>query len=145
LVFLQQSRSPVAFILIDLDHFKEINDTYGHQTGDIVLKQASANLMSGLSGQSILGRVGGEEFAVLLPKCDLNKASLVAEQLRASVDTFIAVNEKQIHLTASFGVSGRENADPDVDLLFGQADEALYRSKDKGRNKVTVFGDPSIS
>jgi diguanylate cyclase (GGDEF)-like protein len=145
LVSLQQSRSPVAFILIDLDHFKEINDTYGHQTGDIVLKQASANLMSALSGQSILGRVGGEEFAVLLPKCDLSKASMVAEQLRASVDTFIAVNERQIHLTASFGVSGREHADTNVDLLFGQADEALYRSKDKGRNKVTAFSGPSIS
>jgi diguanylate cyclase (GGDEF)-like protein/PAS domain S-box-containing protein len=140
MIRLQQLKQPAAFILIDLDHFKAINDTYGHQTGDIVLKQAAANLINGLSGQkNIIGRVGGEEFAILLPEYDLSRAYRLAERLRSLVDIIIPVNDKQISLTASFGVSGGESANTDLDLLFCQADEALYRSKDQGRNMVAVF------
>jgi diguanylate cyclase (GGDEF)-like protein len=136
---LQQANLPVAFILIDLDYFKAINDTYGHQTGDRVLGQAVANLRKGLTEKSIIGRVGGEEFAILLPECELTKAMLIVEQLRALLDSTIRVADGQIHLTASFGLSFSENSAVKLDLLLSQADIALYRSKAEGRNTVTIF------
>jgi diguanylate cyclase (GGDEF)-like protein len=136
---LQQANLPVAFILIDLDYFKEINDTHGHQTGDRVLGQAITNLRKGLTEKNIIGRVGGEEFAILLPECELTKAILIAEQLRALLDCTIQIDDGQIHLTASFGLSFSENSTIKLDLLLSQADIALYRSKADGRNTMTVF------
>jgi diguanylate cyclase (GGDEF)-like protein len=138
---IQSQALPVSFVLIDLDRFKEINDTYGHQTGDIVLKQTVKRLMPKITAPNIFGRVGGEEFAVFLPECLIPQAQKIAERLlQALLEAPINVNSLQLQITASFGVSGDVNSTAtNLDLLFSQADEALYRSKANGRKMVTIF------
>jgi diguanylate cyclase (GGDEF)-like protein len=140
---LQSQTLPVSFILIDIDHFKIINDTYGHQSGDMVLSQTVKRLKHNLAVEHIFGRVGGEEFAIMLPECLTNQAFIVAKQLLKSLlSAPVNAGNHSLWITASFGVSGSANsADTNLDLLFAQADTALYCSKANGRKRVTVF-DP---
>ncbi len=130
---------PCSLILIDLDDFKLINDTHGHQAGDSVLGNAAAVFRNGLRSSDVLGRYGGEEFAVLLPETDPKTAAEIAERLRKNLEQSPTSHEGlSISITASFGVAGLSRPDPGItsEKLLSRADEALYLAKRKGRNLV---------
>jgi len=130
----------VACVMVDLDHFKRINDTWGHHAGDEVLIAASAILMNGARQYDEVGRYGGEEFAILLPGAGLADAAAVAERIRGEIAAAaVVVDGQQIAMTASFGVAcypapGIEN----LNDLLKAADKALYTAKETGRNRVVV-------
>jgi diguanylate cyclase (GGDEF)-like protein len=131
----------LSVIILDLDHFKRVNDTWGHEAGDSVLKEASNILKKGLRGSDFLGRHGGEEFAVLLPETPPDQAIMVAERLRTMMaQAPIPIpGGMSVTLTASFGVSGKEHITEDtIDLLIRAADHAMYESKAAGRNCVRM-------
>ena len=131
--------SQASLVMFDIDHFKHINDTYGHQVGDKVLR-AIAELVRGLIRTvDIAGRYGGEEFAVLLPDTDLQGAALFAERLRKAVEEDQIIHEGQpIRCTISLGVADLGSTVSEYKQLIEQADQAMYVSKKTGRNKVTV-------
>jgi diguanylate cyclase (GGDEF)-like protein len=132
----QRHGRPLAAVMLDLDHFKVINDTHGHATGDAVLRELSARLRSLVRESDILGRYGGEEFALLLPETE--DASALAERLRATVaDAAVPADHEWLHVTVSLGVSYLQ-PDDDLNSLLGRADAALYRAKAAGRNRVSV-------
>lgn len=133
-------QTPLALLMLDIDHFKSINDGYGHKTGDLVLQKLSEMLKQSLREVDILGRIGGEEFAILLPESKLAQAIEVAERLRAQVANakLLEVNGELIRFTVSVGVAISDNADKSLDSLFAEADEALYKAKNSGRNCVRV-------
>lgn len=141
---IQKDKSTFAVIMADLDHFKNINDTHGHLTGDFVLHQAAAALKKALRKEDLIGRFGGEEFLILLPETEINQAAIIAESCRKSLeDNIIHRHESTIHVTASFGVTTRLPGDtqPTEDLahqLLERADRALYTAKHEGRNCVRV-------
>ncbi|MBA1148218.1 sensor domain-containing diguanylate cyclase [Ectothiorhodospiraceae bacterium WFHF3C12] len=125
-----------ALLMIDLDHFKAINDTYGHSAGDLVLRELVDVLTANLRANDLLGRIGGEEFAALLPETTLDDAATLAERLRAAVNAApIAVESTPLGLTVSIGVVVR-GGDDDVAALLRRADMALYEAKRLGRNQV---------
>lgn len=123
----------LAVMLLDIDHFKEVNDRFGHQTGDTVLKEFARIIGLNLRQTDFLGRWGGEEFLVICPETDLSNACLIAEKLRQQIEKF---NFPGIgHRTASFGIAGLLPGD-DQETLLKRADESLYFAKKGGRNKV---------
>ncbi len=130
----------LACIMIDLDHFKRINDTWGHHAGDAVLVAASSILMESKRPYDEVGRYGGEEFAILLPGITFDAAVAVAERIRAGIAAaVIEVDNHQINITASFGVSHYPSADiTNLNELLKAADRALYMAKDAGRNRVVA-------
>lgn len=130
----------MSVMMIDLDHFKSVNDTYGHATGDIILQGFVKRAQESLRQSDALGRLGGEEFAVLLPETDLGAATEVAERLRQNVAdrAFIAGTTTAIQSSVSVGVAQLEARDGTIDDLLNRADEALYRAKNQGRNRVEV-------
>lgn len=136
---------PVAVLLLDLDHFKLINDRHGHATGDRVLRSFARLLHEQLRQQDLLARLGGEEFAVVLPGIALDEARLIAERLRRRVEAMIlATNDgESLHVTVSIGVSQLRPEDDDgsLDQVLERADEALYRAKANGRNRVELSAD----
>ena len=123
----------VSVILVDIDHFKKINDNYGHLVGDQVLKQLAEILMDQLKEAYLVGRWGGEEFLVLLPETCQEKAVVIAETLRSAIDRAQFKNLQSV--TASFGVSSYVPGDS-VDHILRRADIALYQAKENGRNQV---------
>lgn len=129
----QRYRHPLSFIILDVDHFKKINDTQGHQVGDMALREISSLLAENVRGSDTLGRWGGEEFVVVLPETDLEGARSLAEKLRSEIDkrTFESVGS----MSASFGVSCYRKGDTQNSIIE-RADQALYRAKAKGRNIV---------
>lgn len=137
---------PLSVVLIDIDHFKRINDTYGHQAGDEVLQKVAALIQKGIrfhgekAGGDLLARYGGEEFVLLLPNTDLKTATFnVAERIRKAVETIpIEWNEHRINLTISLGVVSVRDTDEVPELIIQRADEALYRSKEAGRNRTSI-------
>lgn len=131
---LAEAGQPLALLVIDIDFFKRINDTYGHQTGDAVLQELSWKLLNEASGQGVAARMGGEEFVILLPGTDKAKAQGFAEKLRGNIEHGEWVH---VPVTVSIGVAVFEPGD-NADSLFTRADEALYASKHAGRNRVTV-------
>jgi diguanylate cyclase (GGDEF)-like protein len=133
--------SPVACIMVDLDHFKKINDTYDHHAGDQVLVAASGILMSSRRQYDEVGRYGGEEFALLLPNTTAATAAIVAERIRSTIaGTPVVVDGHRILMTASFGVASYPSADIQcLNDLLKAADKALYEAKETGRNKVCVM------
>ncbi|MCQ4575208.1 MAG: diguanylate cyclase [Candidatus Brocadiales bacterium] len=137
-------QKPLSLIMLDLDHFKTINDTYGHQGGDKVLVKFGSFLKEHLRTIDIVGRYGGEEFCAILPETDTAGAVVIAEKLRQAVSerTFVLDNEIKVHVTASFGVSCIQDAGVDcVDTLLGHADSALYEAKLRGRNRVVCWAE----
>lgn len=127
----------VGVILLDIDHFKKINDTYGHFAGDAVLREAAARLRANMRTYDVVGRYGGEEFLVVLPNCDLEQAAHQAERLRLRLnDSTMIVDAVEMRVSASFGVTVSDGSDRDMDALVRVADEALYRAKAGGRNCV---------
>jgi diguanylate cyclase (GGDEF)-like protein len=135
---------PLSLMLLDLDHFKRINDQHGHACGDLVLKRTAEAAARPLRAEAILARVGGEEFAVLCPEVDASGGGVLAERLRAAIaeqtHRFGAVT---LRVTASFGVAERRPEMGDCAELYAAADAALYRSKEAGRDRVTVFSGPA--
>ncbi|MFC3229286.1 diguanylate cyclase [Marinibaculum pumilum] len=128
----------LSFITFDLDHFKAVNDDHGHDVGDAVLAAVGAVLQRRLRNADLSGRLGGEEFAVLLPETGQEGALCVAEKLRRDIaDLSIAGGGGEVRPTASFGLSTLVT-DDDIDSLRKRADEALYASKEAGRNRVTT-------
>lgn len=132
-----RSGAPLAVMVIDIDHFKHINDTYGHATGDAVLREAADTLrMSARRGDSVC-RIGGEEFLVICPDTDLKAAMQSAERLRATLEAKrIAIGQAERTITASIGVAAREADTVDIDSLVSTADQALYAAKKAGRNRT---------
>lgn len=140
---LRTPESPSTLIAIDLDHFKAINDTYGHAAGDFVLQRVSMVLRSSLRTRDLLSRLGGEELAVLLPETDAALALVIGERLRRAVDEVDVLWEGQvIHVTASFGVATALGTVP-MSELFERSDAALYAAKRGGRNCV-VFAEDTL-
>lgn len=129
---------PLAVIMMDLDHFKQINDLYGHMTGDRILKELAQRCQEGLRQVDLLARYGGEEFIFLLPECDFDRAVQVAERLRKSIsETPFTTSSDLIWVTASFGVSAVEpGEETTLEKLIQEADISLYNAKATGRNNV---------
>ena len=127
---------PLSVVMLDLDHFKRVNDSFGHLLGDRVLQQTVAMMLTGLRESDTLGRWGGEEFVVLLPDCNLEQATLIANKIRARVAAMV-VQEKglTINVTVSLGVA-RFDGQESSEQLLDRADQALYQAKAAGRNKV---------
>ena len=130
---------PLSVIMMDLDHFKNFNDTFGHLAGDRALNSIAKSLTEHLRPEDTITRYGGEEFLAVLPGSDLNDASFVAERLRAAVEEtelFAVEGDKLPPLTLSLGIA-QMKADDQQDSLIGAADKALYRAKHGGRNRVS--------
>jgi diguanylate cyclase len=136
-----QSGRELAVLMLDIDHFKKINDTYGHLFGDKVIHAVASIIKLRVKGRDLVARVGGEEFAVLLPDTSVDGAKAVAEQIRASIEQGrIRRSDSQQPIggfSISIGVSRFAKGDS-LNGLMGRADEALYVSKQQGRNRVTV-------
>jgi diguanylate cyclase (GGDEF)-like protein len=131
--------APLSAIVCDIDHFKSINDRYGHARGDAALRKFTEHLQHNARPQDAIGRLGGEEFAVLLPDTPLAVAITIAERLHASLSTLvIETGAAPIQIQASFGVAELHGKDDDITRLIERADGALYRSKREGRDRVTV-------
>ncbi len=133
--------SPLALIIFDLDHFKNLNDNYGHDAGDFVLRDISRVIRSnGVRDEDVFARYGGEEFVILLPKTNLKYAFEIAERLRKLIEnTEFIYENKRLPVTASIGVADyRKGVSTGTDL-FKRADKAVYMSKEKGRNQVNFF------
>lgn len=133
----QREHLPLTLIIIDLDLFKQINDTYGHLCGDLVLKEVGATLQYSVRSYDCIGRYGGEEFLLILPNSDLFAARQRAEQIRQSIaSTTMHDGTRTLQITASFGVVS--GIAPDAQTMIRMADDALYRAKDQGRNCVVA-------
>jgi two-component system cell cycle response regulator len=139
---LEQTRArhkPMSLMILDIDHFKQVNDTYGHMSGDEVLKGFAERIRRVIRGGDLLCRLGGEEFVVVMPNVPLDVAQRVAERARASIEEapfVIDRSGKAIRITVSIGLAER-GRDLDAEALYQRADRALYRSKAEGRNRVT--------
>jgi|HubBroStandDraft_2_1064218.scaffolds.fasta_scaffold62216_2 diguanylate cyclase (GGDEF)-like protein len=126
----------LSVIVVDVDHFKKINDNYGHAAGDLVLKNVVLQIKQNLREMDFLGRLGGEEFVVGLPETGLDGASIAAERLRETIASMAMVsNGDRIGVTASFGIAALSRADRDWKEMVARADVALYRAKQEGRNR----------
>ncbi|MCM2362239.1 diguanylate cyclase [Pseudomonas sp. SR18] len=132
----RHNQQPLCALMMDMDHFKHINDTYGHQAGDQVLRQIGGVISASFRKSDVYGRLGGEEFAVLLPNTSLEAAQAIAEQLVESISGLAVEPVKG--LSASLGVASTQAQDEDLHGLMNTADKALYRAKALGRNQVAV-------
>lgn len=136
------ARRPVTLLMFDLDCFKDINDSYGHQVGDEMLVAFCRLSTSMLRPTDLFGRIGGEEFASLLPGTDQQDALWLADRLRTAFEeTSHAVRGRTLNATVSVGIAVSDNADVDLSALLQEADQALYRAKQLGRNRVEISGD----
>jgi diguanylate cyclase (GGDEF)-like protein len=128
---------PLSVLMIDIDHFKTVNDTYGHAIGDEVLIVMTETVMNYLRNVDVLGRFGGEEFVALLPETDSKAAVITAERIRANIEQItIPVDGNLVSITVSIGVGSYQKGDANIDILIQRADEALYQAKNQGRNRV---------
>ncbi len=141
LQYCRKSARDACLVLIDLDHFKNINDTHGHVAGDEVLKRAVMACQAHLRSTDIFGRLGGEEFGILLPECSLERVSERVEQLRLAIAEIPASDDLCVSVSASFGVATTVFSGYELRQLLIHADDALYQAKNSGRNRAVVFDD----
>lgn len=136
--------SPLSILLIDVDHFKVINDSYGHQVGDYVLNCLGVLLLQIIRPTDIAARYGGEEIMLISPNTPISSATVLAERIRKNIETheFMVKDDSsqpnKIHITVSIGLACRDPEDTDSQSLVQNADQALYRAKQTGRNRTTV-------
>lgn len=129
----------LSICIIDLDHFKNVNDTYGHVVGDDVLRQTAAICRKHLRTVDIIGRLGGEEFVALLPETTIHQAMMIGNRLLEALSTTdIDTGATVIRITATIGISQLLQGDKDFNAIIQRADTALYRGKEAGRNRVEV-------
>jgi len=133
----EEAAAGVALVVMDIDHFKRINDSHGHNAGDQVLQRVAAVMLHNVRAGDILGRWGGEEFVVACLQCTAEHAAQVAEKIRLRLEATHFGSRQRIHVTASFGVAAMRGTS-DFAETFRRADEALYRAKSEGRNRVVV-------
>ncbi|MGS1110214.1 diguanylate cyclase [Achromobacter anxifer] len=141
---LRQTKRPFAALALDLDHFKRVNDTYGHAAGDQVLIALAAILRTCVRAEDAPCRVGGEEFLVLMPDASRDAAERVAERIRAATASH-AMPQGVGHVTVSIGIALWPSDDLDIEKVMGKADQALYRAKNSGRNRVAVWSAAEIT
>jgi len=142
----QRYKRPCSLLMFDLDHFKQINDQYGHQAGDAVLVAVAGVLQSALRSSDTIGRYGGEEFAILLPETRCVDAVTVAERcLNLVRELPVRVGSQTLHVTTSVGIAGLpDEAITNVNELVHAADDALYQAKRSGRDRLTVSNPPLL-
>jgi len=131
----------ISLIILDIDHFKAVNDTYGHDVGDEVLKEFSKRILKNIRGIDLACRFGGEEFVLVMPDTDLSFAFMVGERIRqciASSVFYVSVDNGSLDLTCSVGVACLEQLDDTPETILKRADQALYRAKNDGRNRVVA-------
>lgn len=132
-------KTPCCLLMLDIDHFKKVNDTYGHQAGDEVLKTLAFHLKANLRDTDILARFGGEEFIILLSQTEESSGLMVSERLREAIENAkIVFEDQEIHITISIGLAFSKDFDSLKTFIQG-ADDALYQSKNNGRNRVTIY------
>lgn len=137
----QRYELPFSFAMVDIDHFKKINDQHGHHAGDLVLQNFCLRCVNALRTSDIVGRLGGEEFGILMPMTDLHEAARVIERLRAEIDHSVMTDQgEKIHYTASFGLVSTSQLGEQQGMahLMKMADAALYTAKQQGRNRVFI-------
>ena len=137
--FLQNKRRNTGFTIAicDIDFFKRVNDTYGHECGDIVIKKAAETISSGTREQDTVARWGGEEFIILMLNCSTEQAAVSVERIRAEIEKLkIEYNGSEVSFTMSFGISESRKDDEDADRIIARADKKLYRAKESGRNCI---------
>ena len=139
-----RTHAPAAVVMVDVDHFKQVNDTHGHGTGDDVLREVARRMAAALRPYDALGRFGGEEFLVVLPHCSPDSAFEVAERVRAAVaatPAAVSATGSSVAVTVSLGVASIERQSPETGhSLMSRADAALYQAKRTGRNRVVMAG-----
>ncbi|WP_420738119.1 GGDEF domain-containing protein [Bradyrhizobium japonicum] len=144
LVRTQRYVRPLSVLIVDIDFFKRVNDTFGHHVGDLVLKMVATSLKSAKRDPDLVARIGGEEFAILLPESNLEAAGVGAERLRSMIHAnSLAIGEERLNLTISIGVAEASLTTPSIDAILRDADQALYRAKANGRNQVCLAKPPS--
>jgi diguanylate cyclase (GGDEF)-like protein len=135
----QRYMRPLSILIIDIDFFKRVNDTYGHEMGDWVLKMVATTISSAKRDPDVVARIGGEEFAVMLPETSLIAACTVAERIREMVHkNSLAIGNDRLALSVSIGVTGATAATSGLEAILRDADQALYDAKREGRNQVRV-------
>lgn len=132
----------LSCIMCDIDHFKSVNDRYGHAAGDKVIKMVARLLQKNSREDDLVGRYGGEEFCIILPKIDIRQAAVIANRIRLEIK---ADSSSGVQTTVSFGVSSLRLKAPEPDELINQADKALYIAKESGRNRVVCWGDEEVA
>jgi diguanylate cyclase (GGDEF)-like protein len=133
----QRYGRPLSLLVLDIDHFKSVNDRYGHDVGDLVIKAVALTLKSHKRQTDTVARIGGEEFAVLLPETDEKAAEIAAERARAMIERQpLLVADQELKVTVSIGLAGARRAMASFDVMLKRADEALYEAKRGGRNRV---------
>jgi diguanylate cyclase (GGDEF)-like protein len=139
----QRYQRPLSMLMIDIDHFKSVNDRYGHAIGDQAIISVAAACQHNKRNSDVVGRLGGEEFAVLLPETDQAQAEVVAERIRASIAGHVlSVHDVQFALTVSVGIAAATASMSGTDALLRAADSALYQAKSEGRNCFACWSPP---
>ena len=139
IAFAHRHQSKLSMLVLDLDHFKAVNDTYGHNAGDAVLQVVADCLLEQVRTEDVVARFGGEEFVVLLRDIPSAQALILAERLRAAIERLtVVVDDAQIQVSASIGLATLHGVEDNAEGLFQRADQAMYRAKETGRNCVTV-------
>lgn len=143
IAFAQRHGTPLCVILCDIDHFKQVNDRYGHAVGDEAIVAVASACANGKRQSDIVGRLGGEEFAILLPETELAQATIVADRLcKAIAEHVMMAHEVQFKLTASIGIAAASVSMSSLDALMRAADQALYQAKAQGRNCTVQWSPP---
>ncbi len=138
---LKCNKSNIAFMMLDIDYFKKVNDTYGHPAGDMILKQIAEILINHTRFSDIVGRYGGEEFGIFLPETNEQEACLISEKIRQTVESnYFDIGSEKIKITLSIGICSSEYVETvKYKEVIKKADEALYQAKMNGRNRVELF------
>ena len=132
-------KTNVSVLMLDIDHFKSVNDSYGHPVGDKVIQHLAQSMVANLRSFDTVGRLGGEEFVLILPETSSDDALKIANRLREIIERSDAAESatgELIHITVSIGVASMKEGDPSFSNLLDKADKALYDAKSKGRNRV---------